>query len=309
MTDDSGRGSTFSSQVLVLFGTQVLGAGAGIVNGILLARLLGPALKGDYTFVILLPASAIVLVQLGLPQAFGFFAARGQTRAIFRASVVLAVVLSAISIGGILALLPVLSGGIPNSITLAQFLFAFVALPFALHVTFTSGIVMGRQAVRWYAAVNTVYPIATTALLVAVLGGFGPSVNGALVVYLAATAIQSIGFAIGAARVSAAVEPAEAVGYRELFRYGLTYYPASLAGFFSYRVDIYMVAFLVADASPAIGFYSLSVGLAEMVFFFPRAVSLMFFPHVAGAPRANRTVRWPRSRGSRFSSAAWSPSC
>lgn len=286
MTQAPGRASSFSGQVLVLFGTQVFGAGLGIVNGILLARLLGPALKGDYTFVILLPASAIVLVQLGLPSAFGYFAARGQTRGIFRTSIVLAAVLSALSIAAILALLPLLFEAMPGDITVAHLLIAFVALPFALHVTFTTGIVMGRQAVRWYVAVNIVYPIATTALLIAVLGGTGASVAGALVVYLAATAIQAIGFAIGAARVTRAAGLVPAVRYRDLFGYGLTSYPASLAGFFSYRVDIYMIAFLVADSSSAIGYYSLAVGLAEMVFFFPRAVSLMFFPHVAGAPRA-----------------------
>ena len=286
MTQQSSRAGTFSGQVLVLFGTQVFGAGLGIVNGILLARLLGPALKGDYTFVILLPASAIVLVQLGLPSAFGYFSARGRTRGMFQASILLAIVLSVLSIGGILALMPVLFGALPGDITAVHLVLAFIALPFALHVTFTTGIVMGRQAVRWYAGVNIVYPIATTVLLIAVLGGFGASVVGALVVYLASTAIQSIGFAIGAARVTRATAADEGVGFRELFRYGLTSYPASLAGFFSYRVDVYMIAFLVADASPAIGYYSLAVGLAEMIFFFPRAVSMMFFPHVAGAPRA-----------------------
>ncbi len=94
---NSGRASTFSGQVLVLFSTQIFGAGIGIINGILLARLLGPAAKGDYTFIVLLPASAIVLVQLGLPQAFGYFAARAQTIGIFGKSVALAAALSLVA--------------------------------------------------------------------------------------------------------------------------------------------------------------------------------------------------------------------
>jgi O-antigen/teichoic acid export membrane protein len=75
------------------------------------------------------------------------------------------------------------------------------------------------------------------------------------------------------------------VPYRELIQYGLIYYPASLASFFSYRVDGYLIAFLVPDASASLGYYSMAVGLAEMVFLFPRAVWTMFSPHVAGAPR------------------------
>jgi O-antigen/teichoic acid export membrane protein len=282
---DSGRASRFSRQVLVLFGTQVIGAGVGIINGILLARFLGPALKGDYTFIILLPASAIVLVQLGLPQAFGYFAARAQLRTILTRAAILTFALSAIAIGGILALMPALQNSIPDGITAMQLVLACIALPFALNVTFTTGIVMGRQAVRWYAGINILYPIATTALLAIVLGIFGPSVDGALVVYLLATMIQSIGFAVAAVRVSRSHESPEPVSFRDLFGYGLPSYPASLAGFFSYRVDVFVIAFLLADPSAAIGYYSLAVGLAEMVFFFPRAVWTMFFPHVAGAPR------------------------
>ena len=60
-------------------GRKSLAPGIGIINGILLARLLGPAGKGDYYILVLVPATAMVLLQLGLPQAFNFYAARGQT--------------------------------------------------------------------------------------------------------------------------------------------------------------------------------------------------------------------------------------
>ncbi len=71
----------------------------------------------------------------------------------------------------------------------------------------------------------------------------------------------------------------------QLIRFGLPFYPASLAGFFSYRVDAYLLAFLIANPSEPLGYYSMAVGLAEMVFFFPSAVAAVFFPHVAGSSR------------------------
>jgi O-antigen/teichoic acid export membrane protein len=58
-----------------------------------------------------------------------------------------------------------------------------------------------------------------------------------------------------------------------------------LTQYFSYRVDGYLIAFLIADPSIPLGYYSMAVGLAEMVFFFPNAVSTLFFPHVAGSLR------------------------
>jgi O-antigen/teichoic acid export membrane protein len=110
-------------------------------------------------------------------------------------------------------------------------------------------------------------------------------VNGAIAVYLIGSLIQSTAFFIGARRVIAANARPEPVSYRELFRYGLPLYPGSLTSFFSYRIDAYLIAWLIADSSEALGFYSMAVGLAELVFFFPNAVAILFFPHVAGSPR------------------------
>jgi O-antigen/teichoic acid export membrane protein len=97
----------FSGRVVLVFGTQVFGAGLGIINGILLARLLGPALKGDYYLLIVVPSTAMVFVQLGLPIAFAYFAARGRT-------------------AGLVAKSFVLTGGL----ALTAFLVVWVLLPF-----------------------------------------------------------------------------------------------------------------------------------------------------------------------------------
>lgn len=74
------RASTFSGKVVVLFGTQIFGAGIGIINGIILARLLGPAAKGDFYLLVLVPSTIMVLITFGLPVAFGFYSGRGRTR-------------------------------------------------------------------------------------------------------------------------------------------------------------------------------------------------------------------------------------
>ncbi len=282
---DTVRASTFSGRVVVLFTTQAFGALIGIFNGILLARFLGPAGKGDYFLLILLPSTAMVLLQLGLSQAFSFYAARGRMAGIVTRALVLTAVLSAGGFVAVALLLPSLQDALLHGIGVDQILVAFVALPIVLNATFTAAIVMGRQAVRWYAAIKMTYAIATGLLIVVILGGLGPSVMGAIAVYLIAASIQAIGFLIVARRVSADNVGAESLSYRELLRYGLRLYPASLSGFFIYRIDAYLIAFLLAAPSAPLGYYSMAVGLAEMVFFFPNAVSTLFFPHVAGSPR------------------------
>ena len=282
---DTNRASTFSGGVVALFGTQVFGAVTGMVSGILLARLLGPAGKGDYYIIVLIPATAMVVLQLGIPRAFGFFSARGRTTGIIAKANVLTLAMSAAAILILLALLPLFRQSLLDGIEPQQVLFAFIAFPLALNAAYTTAIVMGRKAVRWYSSVNIAYSIGGIVLLVAILGGLGPSVNGAILVFLGSSLILTIGSFVAARRVATADVGSESVSYRELFRYGLPFFPGSLAAFFSYRVDAFLIAFLIANSAEPLGYYSLAVGFAEMVFFFPRAVATLFFPHVAGSPR------------------------
>ncbi len=122
----------------------------------------------------------MVLVQFGLQQAFGFYAARGRTLGLVTKAVVLTTSLSLGSFVVILVLLQVLGNAFLRDISLGQFLIAFIALPLALGATFMTGIVLGRQFVRWYGGVNVISSTATTLLLILILGGLGPSVIGAI---------------------------------------------------------------------------------------------------------------------------------
>lgn len=62
--------------MLTLFLTRVTTFGIGVFNAFLFARLVGPAGKGEYYLLILLPSTVNVLVQLGIPGALGFYSAQ-----------------------------------------------------------------------------------------------------------------------------------------------------------------------------------------------------------------------------------------
>jgi O-antigen/teichoic acid export membrane protein len=113
-----------------------------------------------------------------------------------------------------------------------------------------------------------------------------------VVVFLVTAIVQAMGMAVGAQRLSDATPSSGRISYRELFRFGLPQYVGSLTTHFSYRIDTYVIAFMLADPSAPLGYYSMAVTMAEMVFIFPSAVQTIFFPHVAGSDRAdaNRQV-------------------
>ena len=296
MTDQpraAGLGQLFSDRVVVLFATQVTTAGVGIFNGFVLARLLGPSAKGDYYLLTLLPTTIMVLIQLGLPQAFGFYAARGLTHRLTAKALILTAAIAIPAFAATIALLPVLRAAFLSELDPVLIVVALLALPMALNATFTTGIVLGRQTVRWYAAVNITQVVAYSVLVVIVVAVLRLGLAGAIAVFLIGIAIQSSGFLIGAARRTANSPASASVPIRDLFRYGLRLYPGSISQFFSYRADVFLLAFLVAESSAPLGYYSMAVSMAEMVFFFPNAVSILLFPHVAGSAHEDSARQVP----------------
>ena len=278
---------SFSGRVLILFVTSVLTTGIGIVIGFMLARVLGPSGKGDFYLLTLLPVTVMVLLQLGLPQAFGFFAARGQTLRINAMTLALTAVLVTPALIVMVLLLPWLQSTIFNFLTPFEILLGLSVLPFALNATFTTGILLGRRAVRWYAVQNVIVTIGSLLTYTFIVGVLGFGLVGALVAALLVTSVGSVAYFIGSVRASKAVPDRKRVSYGELFQYGLPLFPGTLTQFFSLRVDVYLLAWLLADPSAPLGYYSMAASMAQLVFFLPNAVSLVFFPHVAESTRVD----------------------
>lgn len=284
-TQEGTEGSRFSDRVLVFFLTQVVTAGLVLFNGFFIARLIGPSGKGDYYLLTFLPLTMMVLGQLGLPQAFTFFSARGRTRGLITRSLVLTGLIAIAVLMATLALLPALQATILHGLEATAILVPLLAFPFLLNANFTTGIVVGRQAAMGMAVVYISISVSATALVLILAGVLGLGLWGALIAYVLTAVITAGGFLVCARVVIRAVPEAESVTFGGLLRYGLPFFPGTLSQFLAARVDVYLLAWLLISPSAPLGYYSMAVAIAEIVYLFPNAVSTFFFPHVAGAAR------------------------
>lgn len=287
------RTDTFSDRVVILILAQILSNGISVFNSYFFARLLGPAGKGDYYLLLFVPTSIMVLVQFGLAKALSFYAARGQTRGIVGQALLLAAIISSSAFMIAVAALPVLRETILRGLGPAQIVFGLCAIPLLLMATFATGILMGREAVRWYAAVSIIQSASATCLLAGLVGLLGLGVIGGVAAFLVTSLLTMVGLVLGAIRASATVPDPGSVTYRQLFRYGLPLYPYGITAFFSRRIDVVLLAGLLADASSPLGYYSVAVSAAELVFLLSDAVSTVFFPHVAASARGDSDRQTP----------------
>lgn len=292
-TEDPSKSPGFSDRVLVLFGQSVYATAIGVIVGFLNARLLGPSGKGDFYLLTLVPVTIMVLLQLGLPRAFGFYAARGRSLGAMAKALVLTVSLSLPALVVATFLIPVLQATFLRGLDQDEIILALCALPFALNATFTTAILLGRQAVRWYAAVNIILSTVSIILFVVLVGVMGFGVMGALLAQLLLAIMGATGWFLGSRQAIVKIPGPTRVSYRELFRYGLPFYPGSLTQFFSLRIDVFLLALMLTDPSAPIGYYNMAVTIATLVFFLPDAVSSVFFPHVAGSAREDSDRQVP----------------
>jgi O-antigen/teichoic acid export membrane protein len=286
--------STFSSGVARVYATRLVQFSSTVASAFLIARLLGAEGRGIYSLLLLLPSTLFALGQLGLPSALTFFAGAGRSvRSLVVGATALAAVLSTliviVSLVALPAVQPVLFSAAPlDLLTIAAF-----ALPILLVSSFFGSILWGRQRVRPYSRVLAAQSVAGLVVLIGLVGIAGLGVRGALAGYLVvsgAAAVIIVGLVLRErARETIDTAAGESVqrpvGVGALLGYGMRLYPSAVATFLSYRVDLFLLSLLLADAGD-IGRYAIAVSMAEITFQVPDSVATLFYPRVAGAERA-----------------------
>jgi O-antigen/teichoic acid export membrane protein len=286
--------STFSSGVARVYATRLVQFSSTVASAFLIARLLGAEGRGIYSLLLLLPSTLFALGQLGLPSALTFFAGAGRSvRSLVVGATALAAVLSTliviVSLVALPAVQPVLFSAAPlDLLTIAAF-----ALPILLVSSFFGSILWGRQRVRPYSRVLAAQSVAGLVVLIGLVGIAGLGVRGALAGYLVvsgAAAVIIVGLVLRERSretidTAAGESVQRPVGVGALLGYGMRLYPSAVATFLSYRVDLFLLSLLLADAGD-IGRYAIAVSMAEITFQVPDSVATLFYPRVAGAERA-----------------------
>lgn len=280
-------GTPFGRRIAGVFATRVVRFVVGFGTSFLLARILLPEGRGQFALLTLVPAMLMALGQLGLPSAMSFFAGRGRSIAdLQRLGIMLTVAMSVVLVGGTLLLLPWLTSTILTPAPRDLLVVSLASLPFQFIAAFAGSTLIGRQRLRNYNLILIAQSVLMLVLVIVLVGLLSLGVAGALFAYAAVALLAAIATSVELLRAvreeSTAVQPP--IGLSQVVGYGLRIYPASVAGYFSYRSDVLVLSAILGDAS-AVGLYTFAVSLAELTFFIPDSVSTVFYPRVASMDR------------------------
>lgn len=276
-------------RVLAPFSFDALILGTNLVTGIIVARALGPAGRGEIAAILTLVFTATWLFSLGSMEALSYRQSKQPRDAPQLIAMWLGVsaAMSLIAIGVAELIVPVLfSAQTDTAVDLARLYIPVVT--FSLILTMFNGILLGDQDFLAYNVIRLLYP-ATVAV-----GYLGCLVAGELTVE-AALIVNAAGMAIGcgAAIVRCVGRHGLARPHRALLRetlwYGVRAHGGSVAGFVNARLDLLILPAFLSAAS--VGLYSVATNVTSLIGTLTGTIAIFAMPVAARLQKGSaRTV-------------------
>ena len=270
--------------------TDALLMALATISGILVARLLGPAGRGELAIAVLWPSVLAAVGNLGLREAFTFELAKAPSlRArLTGLAVLLALGQSILLVGLGYVLIPWLTRDQSHEVTRSALLFLWF-IPANLLASYTLGLLQGDLAISIFNMIRlSVSIVYLAAVLVLWALGTVTVWNVTLGLLLANYITATFGVVAVLVKYSATWRMDRALTWR-LFSYGIRNHAGSISSLLNQRLDQMLMAVLLVPEQ--LGWYSAAVNISGLARLGSGAFGTLVFPKVAATdPTEQRRV-------------------
>ncbi len=273
----------FRKQVGATFFAQLIGLIFSLATAAIIARWLGPECKGMLAMALLIPGMMVIFLNSGIGAANVYFASSKSMNVPTLSSnsiifTLLATILG-ISIISVLFATQSLQTLLPG-VPVWFILLAMLALPIGLLNGYFSTILQGLRSILAINIVNLAQGALTLALTFLLVVSLKTGLSGALVAYLGAGILGLVVLTLFLrAEGGALIARWNPSVMHSTLSFGLKGHVGNILQFFNYRLDMFFVNYFLGPAG--VGIYSVSVGIAELLWYLPNAVSFIVFPKAA----------------------------
>ena len=273
----------FASAAVATYSTQVGAALLGFGNVLLVARVLGPAGRGEVAYLITIAVLPSTLALMGVEQANVNFASREPRlrSSLLANSLALSALFGGVTVAvlaGLMLAFPVLGGGVEPGLRWV----AIASIPILVLQQYLQFLL---QADYRFAVINVtlLLPSAMSLLVNGVFSVVGNlSVASAIATWIVGQGTSSAILLrrafrdLDLSRLNAALA-------RRTLGFGLKSHPGRVMNLANYRLDQWILAAVAGTRE--LGLYSVAVSWAETLFFLPTALAIVQRPDLARAPR------------------------
>jgi len=275
----------FRRQVGATFFTQLMSLIFSITTAAIIARWLGPEGKGILTMALLVPGTLVIFLSFGIEAANVYFVGskRFDVSILSKNSVTFTFLATWIGTGVIVGLLSLkwLEKILPDVPTWFV-LIALIGFPIGLLSVYLNSILQGLQSIIKVNIINLTKGGLILALTFLFVVTLKIGLLGALIAHLGAgilcLAVLTLVLQAEGGTFIARWNPAVMCS---TISFGLKGHVGNILQFFNYRLDMFFVNFFLGPAG--VGIYTVSVSLAELLWYLPNAVGFVIFPKSASS--------------------------
>lgn len=269
-----------SSAVLL---AQIVSFVTSLLTGIIIARILGPTGKGTLRLLTLVPLMITSLGCLGIQISNVYFIGRKkyEYQLIAANSFFIAILLSIVVAALYPLLIPKFFGAmkvnVPNSIKLIT----YFMIPLGLLTTYLSSFLIGLRRIVTHSYIGITRSVTLLLLIIVCLFIFRLGLYGALMVNIIVPMI-ALSLMVISLKDTIKLKPHyERRILKDSIIFGIKGHLGNVAQYFNYRLDFFIVAIFLNPKE--VGFYSVAVAIAELIWYIPRAISTVLFPMTASS--------------------------
>jgi O-antigen/teichoic acid export membrane protein len=291
-----GRGATLvnlTKNILTTLGARIMILALALVSSIVLARMLGPEGRGLFALVLLVPDLARSFGRFGFDEANTVYAGLEpeKSRALVGQSTVIGTVLG----GGIaIACIAFFAFGAPGFQTLVRgplwlYVLPLAVIPCALVCEYWGAVVRGKNRIALSNALEVGTKMASLALVVVFVGWLGLDVAGAVSADIIVNVAGVLLMALVLKYVDLWGRPSfDWSLWKRTARFALPTHCSTVMTYLNYRLDQFIIAMLLPPEQ--LGYYAISVGLAERLWMLTGAVAAPLLPHLTNSPNRDPAV-------------------
>lgn len=252
---------------------------------IIIARVLGSELQGEYALITNFPAILMMFVNLGINISTVYYVSRQEINAgeSFFNNLIIGIILSVIGVIAGFITIYFFGDKLFKDIDDHSYVYLILlALPFMLLNTFFQTIFQGIQDFRVFNTILVVTQFTNLFLVLALIVVFDYGLVGALIAFIsghALTLIFILVFSVKRFNLKRSNMRLNIPYLKKSFKYGFKSYMSNLVTFLNYRINIYLLGFFIGNG--AVGLYFTALNLGEKLSVFTQSISAVLMPRIA----------------------------
>lgn len=252
------------------------------LTGVVVTRALSPDQKGAYNLAMALPRLLIRFGNLGVGDAaiYEIGKKRHSLERVAGATIGIALAVSVFLVGIALMLQGPLTESFVKGVEPFLFYLALASIPFALLIDFAQDLLRGARDINAYnisRMSHNLFLFITSIIFLFALRLGSPGAMVAALLTVVAEAVLALVMLRRYTKLSVNLDRG-LIG--DMAGFGLKASVMQMVMYLNYDLDIFIVNYFSVGTA-AVGFYSLAAGLAETLWYFPNALTVVLFPNIA----------------------------